>query len=114
MEYQASQRGKTRKPTDSRLNASTTHGYDQPPQHSGSHVTDLFSHVEETQRSVNYAESESNEDVDNVQAEVLSTYDGQQQIRLKDGYQIQDTTRDLTYLSFLEVSEHVSNLVSRH
>lgn len=80
-------------------------GYDnsQLSHHAQSHATELFPPIEQTQRSVDYAETESSEEAGFERYdESLSRNNTQQQSQPRDDA-AQDATKDLTCLSFLEV-----------
>ena len=70
----------------------------------GTHVTDLFPPTEQTQRSVDFAESESSEDSEIEQTQQSNAPSHKQQPCSERGDPTQNSTKDLTYLSFQDVS----------
>ncbi|KAG7002193.1 hypothetical protein G7Y79_00028g062140 [Physcia stellaris] len=78
----------------------------------GTHVTDLFPPTEQTQRSVDFAESERSEDSDIEQTQHPNAPSRKQQACSERGDLTQNSTKDLTYLSFQD-SDEVAELRRR-
>ena len=92
-----------KKPTTHDPNISTQYDHSRQPRHTRNHVTDLFPPAEQTRHSVDYAESESSQGSEIERFEQSPSRNKVQRSREQRDDRTRNTTRDLTYLSFLEV-----------
>lgn len=94
----------TRKLTDGISKHSAKNDDGRLPRHEGTRLNGLIPNAEQTERSVDFAESEGSEGSDVEHTEESAAPSHEQQILSERGDQTQNTTRDITYLSFMDVS----------
>ena len=94
-----------KKRTGNDPNVSAQHDNNRQSRHTRNHVTDLFPPTEQTRHSVDYAESESSQDSDIERFDQSPSRNKIPQSREQRDERTRNATRDLTYLSFLEVTK---------
>lgn len=99
------EKSQTRKQVGSPSKASAQYDSNRLSRHQ-SHITDPFPPTEQTGRSVDYAESESSQESDIERPEQSTSQNIRNHSSQHRDDQIPNTTRDITYLSFLEVKNY--------